>query len=73
MCHVWVFKQIGIALVIQTSEGLDVMHQVLHLRNWTNVSDEEIRLILSCIEKVSTCDQVIEVSFPIGLTQLNID
>ena len=42
------------------------MHQVLRLRNGTNVPDEEIRLILRAfIEKVSTYDQVVEVSLPV--------
>ena len=50
------------------------MHQVLRLRNGGHVPDEEIRLILRPFtEKVSTCSQVIEVSFPVGLTQLSTD
>ena len=48
------------------------MHQVLRLRNGQNAPDEEIRMILRAfIEKVNTYDQVVEVSFPAGLTPLS--
>ena len=44
------------------------MHQVLRLRNGKDVPDEEIRLILRAfIEKVSSYDQVVEVSLPMGV------